>query len=111
MTFGDWVKQIAIPALKNLPENKLLIGDNLSSHFLEETVRLCQRYEIAFIFLSPNSTHLTKPLNVAVFWPMKAAWRKFLQKWKMKESKIAANIPKNKFPFMLKELMSTIEDN
>ncbi|KAJ8911489.1 hypothetical protein NQ315_010861 [Exocentrus adspersus] len=43
ITFGDWVKKIAIPALKDLPGKKFLIGDNLSSHFLEETVTLCQQ--------------------------------------------------------------------
>jgi hypothetical protein len=31
---------------------------------------------ILFVFLPPNSTHLCQPLDVAVFRPMKIAWRK-----------------------------------
>lgn len=111
ITFGDWVKKIAIPALKDLPGKKFLIGDNLSSHFLEETVTLCQQHNISFIFLPPNSTHLSQPLDVAFFRPLKGAWRKILEKWKMREGRKSASIPKDKFPILVKELMMKIEDN
>ncbi|KAJ8911488.1 hypothetical protein NQ315_010860 [Exocentrus adspersus] len=54
---------------------------------------------------------MTQPLDVAFFRPLKGAWRKILEKWKMREGKKAASIPKDKFPHMLKELMMKIEDN
>lgn len=37
---------------------------------------------IRFIFLPANSTHLTQPLDVSVFRPLKVSWRKKLLDWK-----------------------------
>jgi hypothetical protein len=39
-------------------------------------------YFLRYIFLPPNSTHLTQPLDVAVFAPMKRLWREVLDKFK-----------------------------
>lgn len=110
-SFSDWVENIAIPTLKKLPGKKFLIGDNLSSHFSANTVKSCLEHNISFIFLPPNSTHLTQPLDVAFFRPLKAAWRKILETWKMNEGRKCSSIPKDRFPHFLKELYQTIEEN
>ncbi|KAJ8938180.1 hypothetical protein NQ314_011588 [Rhamnusium bicolor] len=75
-SFEDWVEKIAIPYLKKLDGKKFLIGDNLSSHFSSEIVRLCAQHNISFIFLPPNSTHMTQPLDVAFFSPFKGGLEK-----------------------------------
>lgn len=111
ISFGDWVTKLAIPALKDLPGKKILIGDNLSSHFSSKTVNECLKHNISFIFLPSNSTHMTQPLDVAFFRPLKAAWRKILEKWKMGEGRRAATIPKDRFPHFIKELMDSIRAN
>lgn len=111
VSFGDWVEKIAIPALKDLPGKKFLIGDNLSSHFSPKTVSSCLEHNISFIFLPSNSTHMTQPLDVAFFRPLKAAWRKILENWRMGAGRKAAGIPKDRFPHLLKVLHDSIEVN
>lgn len=110
-SFSDWVESIAIPALKKLPGKKYLIGDNLTSHFSANAVKSCLQHNISFIFLPPNSTHLTQPLDVAFFRPLKASWRKILERWRMNEGRTSSSIPKDRFPHFLKELYQSIEEN
>ena len=76
-TFEDWFTCIFIPVAK-CNEVSVLIGDNLSSHFSPEVLRLCAKHNVKFICLPPNSTDKTQPLDVAFFRPMKIIWRKFL---------------------------------
>ena len=50
-----------------------MIEDNLSFHISESVVRKCERHNVKFICLPPNSTHLTQPLDVAYFKPLKTS--------------------------------------
>jgi hypothetical protein len=43
-----------------------------------EVIKLSEKYNIDFIFLPPNSTHITQPLDVAFFRPLKGSWRALL---------------------------------
>lgn len=106
--FEDWVRTIAIPYLKKLSGKKILIGDNLSSHVSIEIIRLCLEHDIHFIYLPPNSTHLTQPLDVAFFAPLKRHWRQILEQWKLKAGKNMSCVPKDKFPRLLNSLMKKI---
>lgn len=81
--FYDWFRSLLIPHVKHKPEKKILIGDNLSSHFSAEVLALCEEHNIVMVCLPPNSTHLTQPLDVAYFGPMKRAWRTILKDWKL----------------------------
>lgn len=109
--FEDWVRTIAIPHLKKLDGKKFLIGDNLSSHVSMEIIRLCQKHDIHFIYLPSNSTHLTQPLDVAFFAPLKGYWRQILEQWKLKAGKNMSCVPKDKFPRLLNTLMKKLEVN
>jgi hypothetical protein len=54
-----------------------------------------------FIFLPSNSTHLTQPLDVAVFGPMKKQWRVELNRykdWCMANNVRNVTIPKDRYP-------------
>lgn len=110
--FQDWVETIAIPHFRNVDGPKIMIGDNLSSHLSLDVIRVCKENNIKFVFLPSNSTHLTQPLDVAFFRPMKIAWRQILEEWKLGPGKHEASVPKDKFPPLLKKLMDTLnEDN
>ncbi|CAH2088891.1 unnamed protein product [Euphydryas editha] len=61
--------------------------------------------------LSANSTHLTQPLDVAFFRPMKIAWRNVVMKWKKTDGKTQATIPKGCFPELLNKLMEELRCN
>ncbi|XP_039755804.1 uncharacterized protein LOC120630605 [Pararge aegeria] len=109
--FEDWIKSIIIPYFKDKVGKKCLIGDNLSSHLSMETIKLCYEQNISFIFLPANSTHLTQPLDVAFFRPMKIAWRNVVLKWKKTDGKAQATIPKGCFPRLLNKLMEELRNN
>lgn len=109
--FEDWFQSTFLPGVKNLDGPKVIIGDNLSSHISLHVLKLCEDNNIRFVCLPPNSTHLTQPLDVAFFAPMKRSWRDILRKWKESDSGSKfATIPKDLFPRLLKELMASLEE-
>ena len=107
VTFVDWFRRVALPyCKKRIPgSKKVLIGDNLSSHFSNEVLRECERNNISFVCLPPNSTHLCQPLDVAYFSPMKRQWRNILTTYKQSNRKNVGSVPKDQFPRLLKQLM------
>lgn len=109
-SFEDWLSTIAIPYLKKQTGKRVLIGDNLASHLTLKVIELCSDNDISLIFLPANSTHLTQPLDVAFFRPLKTAWRKILEKWKLSQGKYEASLPKDRFPRLLKQLMDDIKN-
>ena len=112
VTFEDWFFQLVLPRLKMQAGKKVLIGDNLSSHINVAVLKKCEETQIAFIALPPNSTHLTQPLDIAYFRPMKVAWRKILGQWKETgNGRNAAGLSKDQFPRLLKCLMDRLSAN
>lgn len=55
----EWFMSTLLLHANNLPGEKVLIGDNLLSHFIDEVSDLYIHNNIAFLYLSPNSIHLT----------------------------------------------------
>lgn len=108
-SFEDWFLSLLLPRLKKDEGRKVVIGDNLSPHISVKVLEACRENDISFIALPPNSTHLTQPLDVAYFAPMKAAWRKFLTTWKQtSKGRKAPCLPKDEFPRLLKQLFSCL---
>ncbi|KAK9745676.1 DDE superfamily endonuclease [Popillia japonica] len=97
--------------MRRLPGKKILIGDNLSSHLSVESIKLCQEENISFVFLPSNSTHLTQPLDIAFFRPLKIGWRQILLKWKKGPGMKEPSLPKSVFPRLLATLLNKIEAN
>lgn len=107
--FEDWFLQIALPYFRALPPGRrALIGDNLASHISSEVVKQCEENNISFILLPPNSTHMTQPLDVSVFQPLKAKWRQILRDWKKSKKGV---ISKDVFPRLLKQCLDSIAAN
>jgi len=64
--------------------------------------------------LPPNSTHLTQPLDVAVFAPLKKVWRAVLDKYKaecIRQQLTDITIPKDRFGYLLTEVMGKTNAN
>jgi hypothetical protein len=109
--FETFITDVFLPWLDGrIPkeEIKAIIGDNLGSHISLHVMGLCREHNIRFIFLPANSTHLTQPLDVAVFAPMKKQWRVELNKYK--DYCVAKNIrnvtiPKERFGGLLKDML------
>jgi hypothetical protein len=67
--------------VRTLPkeEMKVPLRDSSAACF-SHVLRTCEEWNIWYIFLPENSTHLL--LDVAVFAPMKREWRSILVEWK-----------------------------
>lgn len=101
-TFETWFLKLFIPAVAHLPGRKLLVGDNLASHFSPRVVELSRQHDIYFTALPSNATHMLQPLDVSVFHPMKVIWRDILDNFR-KETRLKGTIPKEMFPVLLSE--------
>lgn len=111
-TFEEWFSSHMLPILKKQEGTKIMIGDNLTSHLSLNVVRLCEENNICFVCLPPNSSHLTQPLDVAYFRPLKMKWRETLSLWKQSDSgKAVSTLPKDMFPKLLKKVLDDLEGN
>nr|XP_049693406.1 uncharacterized protein LOC126053967 [Helicoverpa armigera] len=106
--FGDWFDNIILPWAQQNQEPKVLIGDNLSSHLNIDIITKCQENNIRFVFLPPNSTHDTQPLDVSFFRRLKRAWKNILLDWKVRHPS-ANSLNKQIFPELLRSLIDTIK--
>lgn len=109
--FEDWFLRVLIPFLKNKPGKKVIFGDNLLTHLILEGITMCSKHNFEFVFFPPNSTHLTQPLDVAFFRPLKVSWRKILTTWKNGPGKKEASISKHRFSALLNLLMNSLKEN
>jgi len=75
---------VALPHLKRLPGKKVLVGDNHSSHISMRVLDACNKHDISFVCLPPNSTDKLQPLDVALFGPLKDYWRSTVRLYKQK---------------------------
>lgn len=108
-TFKDWFFTTFLPHAKRLTGRKVLIGDNLASHFNADVIKECEDSQIDFVCLPKNSTHLTQPLDVCFFRPLKEAWRYCLNKWKNNNTRLNG-IPKSTFPSLVRECLERINN-
>ncbi len=112
VTFKNWFFQILLPHARQRPGPKVVICDNLSSHVNERVIAKCRKHNIKFVFLPSNSTHVTRPLDVAFFEPTKCNWRKILMDWKdTVAGRRSATLPKCDFPRLLKQLCAALQPN
>lgn len=103
--FEDWFFSTVLPRLRKQQGHKVLIGDNLSSHININVLKACAENQIRFVCLPPHSTHLTQPLDVAYFHPMKVAWRQILKAWKQSaDGQKFGTVQKDHFAKLLNEL-------
>lgn len=109
-TFQDWFSKVVVPWAKRNTDTKVVIGDNLSSHINIDILKSCQRLNIRFVLLPPNSTGLTQPLDVGFYRPLKRAWKTLLTDLKTRQPNLNA-VEKNIFPQLLTKLIEKIDPN
>ena len=105
-TFATWFTECFLPRANKQVGPKILLGDNLASHFNPNVVELAAQHDIYFVMLPPNATHIMQPLDVAVFASMKRGWRKILDDYK-KETRRSGALPKTQFPTLLTRLWNS----
>lgn len=84
-------------------------------HLSIELISICKNYDIHFVFLPANSTHLKQPLDVTIFCPIRIAWRHPSKgnpsKVKKMDGRSLSSVPEDCFPRILKLLMDQIQIN
>ena len=94
--------------VRNIPGKKVLLGDNLSTHFSPNVLKAAAENNIVMACLVPNATHIMQPLDVAFFAPMKRAWRNILNNRKAAPARGSSTLSKDHFPRLVKQLCVAI---
>ena len=102
--FERCFKKVVLPWAQKSEESKLVLGDNLSSHFSDEVMGLCREHCVPFKCFPLNTAHFIQPLDVAVFKHVKKQWQSILNKWREINHRLCYN--KVEFPKHLWELCS-----
>lgn len=108
--FEDWFNTVIVPYAKTKSGRKVIIGDNLSSHFSESVLKTCEELNIIFVCLPPKTTHLLQPLDVAFYAPLKKYWRDVLTDWKRTEGLKHKTLVKSSFPMLLCRLQNKLRE-
>lgn len=102
--FKQWFDRMFVPAVKHLTASApvVLIFDGHHSHISIELINAARSNNIHLLCLPPHSTHLFQPLDVGVFGPVKATWKKLLKEYQIEMC--AGNVTKEDFPSLIKKL-------
>ena len=100
-------QRVILPWAKKTEGTKVVIGDNLSSHFDPESIKMCIENNIRFVGLIPNSTDKCQPLDVAVFRLVKMIWKRIVEQHRLANKKMI----KGEFPKLLNQLWTELHTN
>ena len=77
-SFEDWFSNVFIAETRHLNGPILLVLDGHKSHLTIEVVKNAKLNQVSIVCLPAHATHILQPLDVAVFSPVKTAWRKII---------------------------------
>lgn len=102
--FVQWFEKMFLPATKHVAKKLpvILFFDGHHSHLSIKLIELARAHNVHLFCFPPHCTHILQPLDVAVFGPVKAAWRKVLKEHQLETC--AASITKEDFPMLLSKL-------
>ena len=71
--FSHWMKDLFLPHIPPARPVMLLL-DGHSSHYEPDTIRLAATEGVVVLCLPPHTTHVSQPLDVSFFAPLKSYW-------------------------------------
>lgn len=85
-TFFEYVANVFNPWIieSGIEKPVILFLDGHSSHLSLELSTFCEKEQIMLISLYPNTTHVSQPLDVSVFFPLKEVWKSVVREWRLK---------------------------
>ena len=71
--FNHWLTKLFLP---NIPPARpvMLFLDGHSSHYEPDTIRLAMEENVVVFCLPPHTTHVSQPLDISFFRPLKSYW-------------------------------------
>ena len=79
----------------------LLLMDGHSSHYCPATIKYAAKERVILFTLPPNTTHLTQPLDKAIFGPLKVFWRQACHQFVVKNPGV--HVTKHNFSSVFSE--------
>ncbi|GKU09088.1 unnamed protein product, partial [Fusarium langsethiae] len=78
-----WLREIFLPETrpKDITNWRILLVDGFSGHISPQFRFLALQNRVQVIYLPPHSSHITQPFDVAVFGPVKAAFRRHAKRF------------------------------
>ena len=78
----DWLKNVFEPGSKKISDDRtrLLILDGHLSHTTPEFFKFCREKSIKLLILPPHTSHVTQPLDVSIFGPLKTRYSQEVEK-------------------------------
>lgn len=109
-TFYEYIANIFHPWLlqQNIKKPVLFFLDGHRSHLTLHLSDFCCANGIEIVALNPNSTHILQPMDLAIFRPLKAYWKKAVNKWKLEH--LGQNLKKEHFAPVLKSALESISE-
>ncbi|EFN78050.1 hypothetical protein EAI_00126, partial [Harpegnathos saltator] len=107
-TFYEYIANVFYSWLQknNVEFSIVLFVDGHSSHLTLPLSNFCREHKIELIALFPNATHILQPLDVAVFHPLKRAWKKTVNHCRLENN--GARLKKEMFAPLLQEIFDSI---
>lgn len=83
LNFALYIQQVFHPFLvkKGVTFPVIYFVDGHASHMAADVADLCLDLGIILIVLYPNTTRITQPADVAIFKPLKNAWKAAVSEW------------------------------
>ena len=98
--FYKWLEEHFVKRTATIRPLVLLI-DGHSSHIDISTSKLCKDNNILLYCLPPHSSHITQPLDVGFYGPLKTSWRKAVAKYAL--DNVGKSVTKYTFAEVFKE--------
>ena len=107
-SFFEYISNVFYPWLvsNNIEFPILLYLDGQASYLTMALTEFCRIHEIILVALYPNSTHLTRPLDVGFFKPTKDAWSRATTEWRMNHN--GAHMRKENFAPVLVQALDML---
>ena len=102
--FQYWFEKQFFPSVRHLTATGpvVMFYEGHYPHLGIPLILKARSFGIHLFCLPPNTTHVLQPLDVRVFGPLKASWRKILKAYRLRTR--AANVTKDRFPKLISEL-------
>ena len=107
---NDWFRTVIMPWALRKEGHKVALGDNLSTHFDRDILKLSEDHETSFVSPVTKSTLISQLLDIVFYGPLKKKRRKILKDWKI-NNHTQTTLPKDIFPALLKQLVSVLDSD
>lgn len=107
--FFEYIGNVFHPYLlkENIPLPVIYFLDGHKTHLTYEVSKLCTELKIELVALYPNATRILQPADVAVFRPVKSAWKETTREFRQNSGQVITKV--NFAPVLEKALKKSIK--